>query len=275
MNVLLPSVGDPALFLPDNFCVNRFGEGGSHVIPVIIAHRGASGKYPENTMESFQAALRRKADGIELDVQLTLDGEVVVIHDHFLDRTTNGTGLVRDHTWEELQAYSAGAWMDHRYKQARIPSFREVCRFIQPTALSMIIEMKNFLSVQPHLEEKVIDIVREFRLSNRVIFSSFNFNSLLRIKELDSRLITALLYLGPLREPWEICREYEADQLHAPIDQITPALVRETKRRDIPIYAWTVDGAKQMKAFAAMKVDGLITNYPLRARKLFYRNHQT
>lgn len=253
-----------------SFLVIAMRKGEGHVIPVIFAHRGASGRYPENTMEAFRAALRRKADGIEVDVQLTLDEEVVVIHDHHLDRTTDGTGLVQDQTWEVLQKYSAGAWLDPTFESARIPSFREVCQFIQPTSLKMIIELKNFLSAQPHLEEKTVEIVREYQLTNRVIFSSFNFTSLLRIKELDSRFVTALLYIGPLREPWIICRQFQADQLHAPVDQITPALVKKTKQHGLPIYAWTVNGTREIKRMGAMKVDGLITNFPLRARKLFH-----
>jgi glycerophosphoryl diester phosphodiesterase len=242
------------------------------VIPLLFAHRGASGRYPENTLDAFQAALRHKADGIELDVQLTLDGEVVVIHDHRLERTTDGNGLVQQYTLAELRQFSAGEWLHPRFRMARIPSFREVCQLVQSSPVKMIVEMKNFFIPQPHLEEKVVELIHQYDLSERTVVSSFNFNSLVRIKELDKRLQTALLYVGSLREPWEIARKYGADQVHAPSEEVTATMVKETRRRGLAIYAWTVNSRKRMKALAAIKVSGLITNYPLRARKLFYPN---
>lgn len=238
------------------------------MLPLVYAHRGASARYPENTLEAFRAAIRNKADGIELDVQLTLDQEVVVIHDHSIDRTTDGKGAVQQLTWAQLQQYSAGAWHDPRYAALRIPRFEEVCALIAPTRLRLIVELKNFLVPQPGLEEKVLTLLRKYQLSARTTLSSFNFDSLLAIKDLDPKQATALLYIGSLQAPWEIAARYQAQELHAPKGVITPSLLKEAHLRHMPVIAWTVNGEKRLRQLFAMKVDGVITNYPLRARKI-------
>ncbi|MGD8191781.1 glycerophosphodiester phosphodiesterase [Brevibacillus ginsengisoli] len=235
--------------------------------PEIYAHRGASGLYPENTLEAFRAAYRLGADGIELDVQLSADNQVVVIHDAVLGRTTNGRGLVRSHTLVELKQLSAGEWLHPRYRLARVPSFEEVCAFIHPTQLRMIIEMKNFLTTQPLLEEKVLEILDLYQLQERVIFSSFNFNSLLQIKRLMPKMKTGLLYVGAMKDPWQVAREYRTDQIHAPLSEITPKLIKEAHARNLQVYAWTVNGSHRMKSLQQKGIDGIITNYPGRARR--------
>jgi glycerophosphoryl diester phosphodiesterase len=239
----------------------------AHVIPLVYAHRGASGLYPENTMEAFRAALRLQADGIELDVQLSRDGEIVVIHDHRLERTTNGKGLVQQYTLRELRKLRASKKPDPRFPRVRIPTLREVFRTLEPTPLRFIIEFKNFLVPQPHLEELVLETIREYGLTERTVISSFNFDSLKRVKELDPLQRTALLYFGTLTEPWEVAALYGADELHVPEEELTHALVQETKERGFPVIGWTIDHPKQIRQAGKMGVDGIITNYPLRARK--------
>lgn len=237
-------------------------------MPLIFAHRGSSGVYPENTMEAFACALRHKADGIELDVQLTRDGEVVVIHDHRLERTTNGNGLVQQHKLAELRPLDAGSWFHPRFHAARIPTLAEVFAFVKPTRLMVILELKNLLVAQPDLEEKVCHLIDEFELEDRVILSSFNFNSLRKVKEQNDKLQTALLYIGHLNEPWKTGLTYRTDQLHVPFDELTLSLVKESRKNGFSVIAWTVDQKKAVRRMLAMKVDGIITNYPLQARKL-------
>lgn len=236
--------------------------------PLIYAHRGASGLFPENTMESFYAAVRRRADGIELDVQLSRDDKLVVIHDHTLDRTTTGSGPVRRHTLQELRRLRADRGSSSRYSRARIPTLREVFHAFSETSLRFILELKNFLSDQPHLEERVIEQIRRYHLTERTIISSFNFDSLLRIKELDPAQTTGLLYVGPLARPWEVAARYQADQLHAPMDQLSADLVNQSHNRDLTIYGWTVNSSQDIHTALKLGVDGLITNYPGRARKI-------
>lgn len=237
-------------------------------MPLIFAHRGSSGLYPENTMEAFACALRQKADGIELDVQLTRDGEVVVIHDHRLERTTNGTGLVQQYTLAELRHLNAGTWFHPRFQTTRIPTLAEVFTFMKPTRLQVIVELKNLLVPQPGLEEKVCSLIEQFQLGSRIILSSFNFNSLRKLKELNDTYQTALLYIGHLSEPWRTGIVYGADQLHVPYEEVTLSLGKESHKNGLSVIAWTVNQKKAMRRMLSMKVDGLITNYPLQAKKL-------
>jgi len=242
------------------------------VKPAIYAHRGASGRYPENTMSAFRAALRSGADGIEIDVQLTRDGEVVVIHDARLERTTNGSGLIQNHTLQELRQLSAGSWFHPKFHLAKIPRLTDVLAFIQQTKLTLLIELKNFLVPQPELEEKVVSLIQQYDLTHRVVISSFNFNSLLLIKELDQQIRTGLLYVGHLREPWQIAKQFHTDELHVPREELSPALLYESKKQGLSVVGWTVNSRLRLQQMMKLGVDGIITNYPLRARRILRGN---
>jgi len=239
------------------------------VRPLIFAHRGASARHPENTLEAFRAAIRLGADGIELDVQLTRDREVVVIHDPWLERTTNGTGLVRNHSFAELRRLSAGSWLHPRFAPCKIPHLREVLALVRPTRLQVIVELKNFFVPQPELEERVVELLRSYEMEERAVISSFNFNSLLQVKKLAPAIRTALLYIGHLREPWAIAQQYQTEQLHVPKEEITPALINQSHRHGLEVIGWTINRSQAMLQLRKLGIDGIITNYPLRARKLF------
>ncbi|MGG1660391.1 glycerophosphodiester phosphodiesterase [Brevibacillus sp. NRS-1366] len=244
------------------------------MLPLIYAHRGASGHFPENTMEAFHAAVRRRADGIELDVQLSQDNKLVVIHDHQLDRTTSGTGLVRSHTLQELRRFRADKDSQSRSSKARIPTLREVFQTFSDTPLRFIIEMKNFLLNQPHLEEMVIEQIRRFQLTERTIISSFNFDSLLRIKKIDPLQTTGLLYVGPLAKPWEVAERYKADQIHVPNDQLNADTIKQAHKHGLSVLGWTVNSGRQLQEAFELGVDGVITNYPGRAKKTLRTYHK-
>jgi glycerophosphoryl diester phosphodiesterase len=239
--------------------------------PLIYAHRGASGLFPENTMEAFHAAVRRRADGIELDVQLSRDNKLVVIHDHHLDRTTNGTGPVRKYTLRELRQFRADKNAPSRTSRARIPTLREVFQAFYDTPMRFFLELKNFLSNQPHLEELVLEQISRYQLTQRTVISSFNFDSLVHIKELNPMQTTALLYVGPIPRPWEVAARYQADQLHVPVDQLTLELVEQAHEHGFPVFGWTINSPRQIQDAIRVGVDGIITNYPGRARKMLRR----
>ena len=159
----------------------------------IFAHRGASAYAPENTMEAFALAVKQEADGIELDVQMTKDGQVVVIHDETIDRVSDGKGAVRDYTLEELRKFSFSNHMEN-YKEAAIPTLKEVLEFLKPTNLELNIELKTGIYWYPGLEEKTMELVKEAGMEDRVIYSSFNHYSVQKILELDSNAQCAYLY---------------------------------------------------------------------------------
>ena len=150
--------------------------------PLIWAHRGASGYLPENTLEAFQKAVDMGADGIELDVHKTKDGVLVVIHDEMIDRTSDGTGWVKDMTYDELLQYNYNRTHQESLSHATIPTLAQVFDLIKPTNLTINIELKTGIVFYENIEADTVALVREYGLENRVIYSSFNHASVLQVK---------------------------------------------------------------------------------------------
>ena len=158
----------------------------------ILAHRGASAYAPENTLEAFRLAMEQGADGIELDVQMTKDGELVVIHDETIDRVSNGNGAVRDYTLEELKQFSVSNHFE-QYPDVKIPTLREVLELVKPGTMEINIELKTGIYWYPQIEQKVLELVKEEGMEERIIYSSFNHYSVQKIRELSPEAETAYL----------------------------------------------------------------------------------
>ena len=164
-----------------------------------FAQRGYSGKYPANTMLAFRKALEAGADGIELDVQLTKDGVPVIIHDELVDRTTNGKGLVKDMDFTTLRQLDASYIYTGQYGVNPVPTFREYCEFVRDLPITTNIELKTGVFEYPGIEEKIRDMIQEFHLEDKVILSSFNHFTILRMQK-----IAPQLKYGFLTEAWII-----------------------------------------------------------------------
>jgi glycerophosphoryl diester phosphodiesterase len=232
--------------------------------PLNIAHRGASQVAPENTLAALRAAREMGADGVELDVSLSADGEVVVIHDDTVDRTTDGQGLVR-HLWlDSLKSLDAGSWFGPRFAGERIPTLREVLEWAQDGTL-LNIELKGISPRPDGLEHKVIRLAREHRLQGRVMLSSFNPFALRRAKTFDPDIETGLLYSPDLplflRRAWlrPFCRP---DALHAHHTLVSEAYMGWARERGYRVNVWTVDDAQDMAGLVSQGVDMIITNRP-------------
>ena len=160
-----------------------------------FAHRGFSGMYPENTMLAFEKAVQTEGcDGIEMDVHLTKDGEVVIIHDEKLDRTcVNGTGFVRDYTYEELKKFDVSFKFAGQCDSQHVPALREYFELVKDTHIITNIELKTGIFEYPGIEKKVYDLIEEFGLKEKIIISSFNHFSIRRIKELCPDMECGLL----------------------------------------------------------------------------------
>lgn len=188
----------------------------------IYAHRGYSGRYPENTMLAFQKAAETGCDGMELDVQLTKDGTVVVIHDEAVDRTTDGTGLVKDYTFEELRKLDAGTIKGGRYGFCPIPSFEEYCEWAGQYGFVTNVEIKTGVYYYEDIEEKTLELIRKYHLEDRVMFSSFNHLSLERMKELAPDIPRgALLEHAGLGNAGYYCSRFGYDFYHPGIKGLT------------------------------------------------------
>lgn len=163
--------------------------------PYYIAHRGLESIAPENTLVSFILAIEKGADGVELDVQLTKDNQVVVIHDITIDRTTNGTGKVKDKTLAQLKQLDAGSWFGSKFSKVKIPSLEEVLRmFHGKENVILIIELKNS-GLFSKLPRKVVGLINYYNMERQIYVASFNLIALWHTKNLNPRIRTSLLGL--------------------------------------------------------------------------------
>lgn len=239
-------------------------------IPAIIAHRGASMHAPENTLAAFKLALEQEADAIELDAKLTADGQVVVIHDQTVDRTTPSFGRVKDMRLAELRKLDAGSFFDITFKGEPIPTLEEVLKAVGQLCL-INIELTNYTSLNDSLPEKVADVVRQHRLQQRVLFSSFNPLALYRIHRQIPEAPVGLLALpgavGWLARSW-LGRLVPYQSLHPALDDVTPRLIRSAHRRGKKVFTYTVDRTDDMARLFSQGVDGIITDDPPLARRV-------
>lgn len=234
----------------------------------IWAHRGASGYAPENTLEAFTLAVEQKADGVELDVQLTKDGQLVVIHDETVNRVSNQQGYIKDFTWKELQKCNVNRTI-LGYKEVSIPTLKEVYQLLEKTDLTINVELKTSIIWYPQIEEKVLLLTKEMGMLQQVVFSSFNHYSIKKIKAMEPNAKTGILYSDVLYHAAEYSKEVGADALHPVyIHRFMEPVWESYQAAQIPLHIWTVNTEEDMEFFIRNKVDAIITNYPDRARKI-------
>lgn len=228
---------------------------------LIYAHRGASGYAPENTLEAFRLAMEMGADGFELDVHMSKDGELVVIHDETVDRTTNGTGLVRDHTLAQLKALDASCGMAN-YQNARIPTLAEVFALVQNTHHLVNVEIKTDEWFYPELEEKCLALAKEMGMEDRVIYSSFNHFTLKKLRRLKHDAKLGMLFGDIMVKPWEYAKPLNVDFLHPmKMNIYVPDFAEETHSAGYGINMWTINDEETIR-LCLEKDAGIITNYP-------------
>ncbi|MBL5871984.1 glycerophosphodiester phosphodiesterase [Bacillus sporothermodurans] len=237
----------------------------------IFAHRGSAGTHPENTMESFIAAEKSGAEGLELDVHLSKDGEIVVIHDETVDRTTNGKGFVHQLTVAELKELNASykfKTFQSFIRSPKIPTLKEVFEWMRGNNLLCNIEMKNGKIMYPLLEEKVIQLIRDYRYEERIIISSFNHYSLVRCYQLAPELETAPLYSDGLYMPWIYAKAIHSKGLHPNFKAAPNMIIQEAMANGIAVRPYTVNKESDMERLIAIQCSAIITDYPEKAFKI-------
>ncbi len=234
----------------------------------IYCHRGYSGKYPENTMLAFTEATKTGTEGIELDVHLTKDGEVVVFHDERLDRITDGVGFLKDFTLKELKKLDASGAYRGKVPVQRIPTLREYFDLVAPTGMKTNIEFKTGMFEYPGLEEKVLEILGEYSVEDRVIFSSFHAHTLLRLRALAPEIPCGFLRQNKLLKAGTVVKELGMTAYHPAFYQLTPRVIREVRDKGLAINTYTPNGIVPLSYLLSQKVSAVITNYPERAKKL-------
>ncbi|MFC4766139.1 glycerophosphodiester phosphodiesterase [Effusibacillus consociatus] len=238
--------------------------------PLIYGHRGASAYAPENTISAFRLAQEMGCHGLEFDVQLTKDGIPVVIHDEKMDRTTDKRGQVSTYTWNGIQSADAGSWKGKRWKGEKIPSLEEV--LAEFNGMYLNIELKNSEVPYPGLEEKVVSLIDSYCDSKKVIVSSFNHESVRRIKKLAPHIRTGTLYDREPANLFEYLQSLGGDAVHPSYRLVTKEKVEQFHKLGFQINTWTVNRAFSMKRILQMGVDGIITNYPDRLKSLITTN---
>lgn len=234
----------------------------------IFAHRGASAYAPENTVEAFALAMEQGADGIELDVQMTKDGQVVVIHDETIDRVSDGTGAVRDYTLEELKKFHFSNHMEN-YENAVIPTLKEVLDLIKSSNMLLNIELKTGIYWYPNLEEKTMELVKEAGMEDRVIYSSFNHYSIKKILEMNPHAECAFLYSDVILNVDKYAKNAGVCGLHPAVYHLKMAeFLKEYQESGLKVRVWTVNKKEDMEKFIKADLEAVITNYPDKALEI-------
>lgn len=232
-----------------------------------IAHRGFSGRCPENTLASFRAAIEVQADMIELDVTLTADDEVVVIHDETLERTTDGRGPVREQHWGELATLDAGSWLAPSFAGERIPTLAQVLELTRGRTL-LNIEVKEEVvtdRIEGGIVERVIQRVLAAEMSDQVILSSFDPRAVAQAQAIEPEIERASLFnlvLHRGRRPTEVMEEVGAVVFSASLKQASAAMVADAHASGRLVTVYTVNHEPDMQRMIDLGVDGMFTDHP-------------
>jgi glycerophosphoryl diester phosphodiesterase len=250
-----------------NFCFNWSPQPLDHLFSGrtrVMAHRGASGLAPENTLAAFRRALADGADTLELDVTLTRDGQVVVIHDSTLDRTTNGSGPVGDLTLSQIKELDAGAWFGPEFAGERVPTLQEVLDLAGADVL-LEVELKTLSPWPRSLVNGVVAVIEQNGAERRVIVQSFNPGALFHLERANPQIATGLLYHGglplPLRNRWFNALAHP-DSMNLGLELATAQHVAMLQGKGYPVVVWTVNEPEDMRRLVALGVDGIMTDRP-------------
>jgi glycerophosphoryl diester phosphodiesterase len=233
------------------------------------------GYAPENTLASFEEAVRRGCDLIEMDVQLSSDGEVVVIHDTSVDRTTNGTGLVRDLPWKKIKNFDAGAWYGPDYAKEYIPSLADVVqrfrarRTTRKHLLGMVVELKTVRGSGGSLADATVAQLQKLDFIDRVVIISFDAVALQEVRTAHKHVSIGLLY----SEEGDESRVSQAKMIGAQAifprkTCVTSRGVLQAHKAGLAVATWTANTKNEMKRMISCGVDAITSNYPDRLRSL-------
>ncbi|WP_191561573.1 glycerophosphodiester phosphodiesterase [Metabacillus idriensis] len=231
-----------------------------------VAHRGASGYAPENTIAAFDKAVEMKADYIEIDVQRSKDGKLVVIHDTTVDRTTDGSGLVQSLTYEELRNLDAGSWKGEEFTGEKIPAFDEILDRYHGK-IGILIELKA-PELYPGIEKSVAKELKKRNLdkpqNEKTIIQSFNFESMKIMNKLLPKMPIGVLTSSRLHTTEPALKEFStyADYFNPSYTIVSKDLVNQVHKKGMKIQSWTVRSQETADFLLEMKVDGIITDYP-------------
>lgn len=227
----------------------------------VFGHRGAMGSAPENTFASFALAVEQGVDAVELDVHLTADDEVVVIHDHHLERTTTGHGVVREHTLAQIRALEAGSRFDARFAGERVPTLAEVLDWARDRCI-LDIEIKGGPAPYPGIAACVIDLIRRHGMVDRVLVISFDHPTMRQVKELAPEVATGVLYSGRPIDPITLAHAAGANALMPYWANLMAEDVERAHAAGLSVHPWATSEPEEIRSLLAMGVDSVCSNHP-------------
>jgi glycerophosphoryl diester phosphodiesterase len=236
----------------------------------VFAHRGSSGYAPENTLAAFKLAVEQGADAIELDAKLTVDGQVVVMHDLTVDRTTDGSGYVNAMTLADLKHLDAGSKFDPRFKSEPIPTLAEVFETVG-NQIVINVEVTNYTNPYDDLPDRVMALVKKYGLEDNVILSSFNLIALVRARAILPGIPTGFLIFKGFARPAIDSGMIRFDSnfaIHPNFEDVTPELVKFAHKIGCRIHTFTVNQPDDMRRVIHAGVDGVFTRDPIMAREI-------
>jgi glycerophosphoryl diester phosphodiesterase len=227
-----------------------------------IAHRGASGSYPENTRIAFVKAIEAGADMIEIDCQLSRDGHVVVIHDERLDRTARARGPVRSKTLKQLKKLDVGAWFKRSFRGQRILTLEEVMENVAGR-VELNLDIKTAPRGPLGIELKVLFILSHYDYLRRSILSSFDYRVLRRLRELAPEARIGVLDGAGIKEsPFQLATEISAYSVHVQKELATPQFLDQAGQMGLKRFVWTLNEVAEMERFLSLGVDGIVSDFP-------------
>lgn len=247
----------------------------------VVGHRGAMGYAPENTLASFAKAAELGAHAFECDVHLTGDGEAVVIHDATVERVSNGHGVVAEMTLAELRQLDVGSWFQaagqmpsSEYAGQRIPTLAEALDISLRLGLDIVVELKGEPEPPRRLIERVVYLIAERAMQDRVAVISFNHPSLSLVRQLDDRIPTGILFGHGIPDPVAEAKLFGASSIRPHYSRITMQLAEETHEAGMCLHAWTVNESDLAETLIGLGVDSIGTNYPDRIRRLLVQSNR-
>lgn len=228
----------------------------------IIAHRGASGYAPENTLAAFRKAIQMGAKAIEFDVQMTKDGEIVVIHDYTLERTTTGKGFVMNATANEIRSYDAGSWYDKQFENEKVPLFKEVLEII-PKDVTINVEIKKIVLDERQVEKKVMEVVKKQDRLENTIFSSFDHECLYNLRN-NYQVPIGVLISSNMIDPigYVTMHDLKSYSINQSVAFISSKFVKEAHQNGLKVLCYTVNDHKIAILLEEIGIDAIFTNYP-------------
>jgi len=228
----------------------------------VYAHRGGREWAPENTMSAFRKSLEAGVDGIELDVQRCSTGELVVFHDHDLDRTTNGAGLIKDCSFDELRRLSAGKWFDKEFQDEKIPLLSEVLELVDGKVM-LNVEIKNMPIDYPGIDDDVIALLDEYPHMDKVVVSSFDNRLTKAMRKKRPDWTYGVLLDGIPDDIVAMATSIGAKYWHPNTESLLADACEEARAAGLTINVWTANGERDWVRLLKMHVDGIITDDPL------------